>query len=52
MAVGYRMSTGEGEQLHLWLLFAFAMEHRAPVKVSFFETIKDLARQACHVEWP
>lgn len=41
MPVGYRMSTGESEQLHLWLLFAFAMQHRAPVKVSFFETIKD-----------
>lgn len=41
MPVGYRMSDGEGEQLHLWLLFAYAMDRRSPVRVSFFETIKD-----------
>lgn len=34
---GYRMSTGEDEQLHLRHLFASAMDHRAPVRVSYFE---------------
>jgi len=38
---GYRFSESEEEQLHLWHLFAFAMAHRAPVKVSFFKEKKD-----------
>lgn len=38
---GYRFSVDESEQLHLWLLFGYAMEHRCPVRVSFFEHKKD-----------
>lgn len=37
---GYRMSASEEEQYHLWLLFASAMDHRAPVRVSYFEEKK------------
>jgi hypothetical protein len=42
---GYRMATGEAEQLDLWLMFASAMEHRCPVRVSFFKRKKDDAHK-------
>lgn len=34
---GYRMSGSEEEQLHLRYLFASAIDHRAPVRVSYFK---------------
>lgn len=37
---GYRMSTSDEEQLHLWHLFADAMARRAPVEVTFFKSKK------------
>jgi hypothetical protein len=37
---GYRMTTAEDEQYHLRQLFASAMDHRAPVRVSFFKRLK------------
>lgn len=38
---GYRMSYTEEDQLDLWLLFGSAMEHRAPVRVTFFKRKTD-----------
>lgn len=38
---GFRMAHTEEDQYHLWLLFASAMAHRAPVRVSFFKRRKD-----------
>lgn len=38
---GFRFSDGEDEQLYLRHLFAFAMAHRSPVRVSFFKQKKD-----------
>lgn len=40
MTYGYRMSTSEEEQLHLWHLFANAMDRRSPVEVTFFKSKK------------
>lgn len=40
MSAGYRMPSGEAEQLYLRHLFANAMEQRSPVRVSFFEQKK------------
>lgn len=37
---GFRMAN-EAEQLHLWLLFRYAMDHRMPVRVSYFKEKKD-----------
>lgn len=39
---GYRMSTSEEEQYHLWLMFASAMDHRAPMRVSYFKERSEL----------
>jgi hypothetical protein len=38
---GFRMCHNEDEQLDLWHLFRSAMDHRAPVRVSFFKQKKD-----------
>lgn len=37
---GFRMAHAEAEQYRLWLLFASAMDRRAPVRVSFFKRKK------------
>ena len=39
---GYRMSNAEEEQYDLWLLFGSAIDHRAPVRVSFFKERSEL----------
>lgn len=37
---GYRMAKNDAEELDVWLLFASAMAHRAPVRVSYFKQRK------------
>jgi hypothetical protein len=50
---GYRMSGSEEEQLHLRHLFASAMDHRAPVRVSYFEEKKAVDPDTGRVrKWP
>lgn len=41
IAYGFRMAYTDEDQLDLWLMFASAMEHRAPVRVSFFKRKTD-----------
>lgn len=38
---GYRMASGEDDQLRLWFVFKRAIDQRAPVRVSFFKRKKD-----------
>lgn len=38
---GFRMASAEEDQYHLWHLFASAMAHRAPVRVSYFKRKTD-----------
>jgi hypothetical protein len=38
---GFRMTVSDDEQYHVRQLFASAMDHRAPVRVSFFKQLKD-----------
>lgn len=38
---GYRMAPSDDDQYLLWLLFASAMAHRCPVRVSYFKEKKD-----------
>lgn len=37
---GFRLAHTEEDQLDLWLLFGSAMDHRAPVRVSYFKQKK------------
>lgn len=48
---GYRMAYTEEDQLDLWLLFGSAMNHRAPVRVSYFKQKKDERRRPVKDRW-
>ena len=42
---GFRMATDERDQLDVWFAFRSAIDHRCPVRVSFFKRKKDPRRK-------
>jgi len=42
---GFRMATDERDQLDVWFAFKSAIDHRCPVRVSFFKRKKDARRK-------
>jgi len=42
---GYRMATGERDQLYLWFMFRSSIDRRCPVRVTYFKRKKDARRK-------